>query len=65
MKNNKGYFTASAIIFTVIAAAHLGRILFMLDASVGGYEIPLWVSGAAVIVAGYLAIRGFLAAHKL
>jgi tetrahydromethanopterin S-methyltransferase subunit C len=65
MKTNKWYFTASAIVFTVIAIAHLGRIIMMLDATIAGYEIPLWVSGAAVIIAGYLATRGFMAAHKL
>lgn len=65
MKNNKWYFTASSIVFTVIAIAHLARIIFILEASIAGYPIPLWVSGAAVIIAGYLATRGFMEAHKL
>ena len=62
---DKQYYTVTSIIFTVIAIAHLGRIVFMLDATVGGYEIPFWASGVAVILAGYLATRGFIAAHKL
>ena len=37
----------------------------MLDTTVAGYVVPLWVSGAAVILAGYLATRGFMAARKL
>lgn len=65
MKNNKWYFTASSIIFTVIAIAHLARIIFIMEASIAGYSIPLWVSGAAVMIAGYLATRGFMEAHKL
>jgi len=65
MKNNKWYFTVSSIIFTVVAIAHLGRILLVLPANVAGYDIPLWVSGAAVLLAGYLATRGFMEAHKL
>ena len=65
MKNNKWYFTVSAIIFTVIAIAHLGRIVLMLDANVAGYDVPLWVSGVFVLIAGYLATRGFMEAHKL
>lgn len=65
MKNNKWYFTASAIAFTVMAVAHLGRIIFMLEANVAGYDIPLWVSGVVVVLAGYLATRGFMEAHKL
>ena len=62
---DKQYYTVTSIIFTVIAIAHLGRIVFMLDTTVGGYEIPFWASGVAVILAGYLATRGFIAAHKL
>jgi hypothetical protein len=65
LQNNKWYFTVSSIIFTVVAVSHLGRIILMLEASVAGYSIPLWVSGAAVIIAGYLATRGFMEAHKL
>ena len=65
MKNNKWYFTASAIAFTVIAIAHLGRIVFQLEATFAGYTVEPWISGIAVIVAGYLATRGFMEAHKL
>jgi len=65
MKNNKWYFTATSIIFTVVTIAHLGRIILTLDATIAGYAIPLWVSGVAVIIAGYLATRGFMEAHKL
>ena len=65
MKNNKWYFTVSSILFTIIAISHLTIIIFMLDATIGGVAIPLWASGVAVIVAGYLATRGFIAAHRL
>lgn len=65
MKNNKWFFTISSIIFTVIAIAHLARIIWMLPATYGMYEIPLWFSGAAVMLMGYLATRGFMEAHKL
>lgn len=65
MKNNKWYFTATAIIFTIVAIAHLARIIMMMEATIAGYTVPLWVSGAAVIIAGYLATRGFMEAHKL
>lgn len=65
LNNNKWYFTASSIILAVVAIAHLGRIIFMLEANVAGVSIPLWASGVAVIVAGYLAARGFMEAHKM
>ena len=65
MKNNKWYFIVSSILFTTIAVAHLARIVLMMEATINGYLVPLWVSGVAVIVAGYLATRGFMAAHRL
>jgi hypothetical protein len=65
MKNNKWYFTVSSIIFTVVAIAHLARIIYILPVNIGGYDVPLWFSGAAVLLAGYLATRGFMEAHKL
>lgn len=65
MKNNKWYFTTSAIFFSIIAIAHLGRIILDLEATVAGYTVEPWISGIAVIIAGYLAARGFMEAHKL
>ena len=65
MKNNKWYFILSSVLFTTIAMAHLARIIFMLEATIGGFVLPLWISGVAVVVAGYLATRGFLAAYRL
>jgi hypothetical protein len=62
---DKQYFTIASIIFSVVAIAHLGRIIFMLQATIGGYVVPFWFSGCAVILAGYLATRGFMAAHRL
>ena len=65
MKNNKWYFAVSSIMFTVIAISHLARIVYMMEATIAGYDIPLWFSGVCVVVAGYLATRGFMEAHKL
>lgn len=65
MKNNKWYFTISSIIFTVMAIAHLALIVLPLPASYAGVDIPLWFNGAMVLLAGYLATRGFMEAHKL
>jgi len=48
-----------------MAIAHLARIVFVLEANVAGYDVPLWASGVVVVLAGYLATRGFMEAHKL
>lgn len=63
--SNRWYLTLSAIIFTVVAIAHLALILLQMPATVGGYVIPYEVNGLAVILLGYLATRGFIAAHRL
>ena len=63
--NNKWYLTVSAILFTVVAIAHLAIIIFQLPASVGGYSVPYELNGLVVVVLGYLATRGFIAAHRI
>lgn len=65
MNNHKWYLTTSAIAFTVAAIAHLAIIIFQLPASIGGYVIPFELNGLVVVLMGYLATRGFIAAHKL
>lgn len=63
--SNKWYLTTSAIIFTVVAVAHLAMIILQMQATIGGYAVPYEVNGIVVVVLGYLATRGFLAAHRL
>ncbi len=63
--NNKWYLTLSAIIFSVVAIAHLGMIIFQLPAVIGSYTVPYELNGIIVVLLGYLATRGFFAAHRL
>lgn len=65
MQNNKWYFTVSSIIFTVVAIGHFAIIVLQMPASIGSYTVPYELNGLAVVVLGYLATRGFIAAHKL
>lgn len=60
----KLYYTTVAIIFSVITIVHLARIAQQWEAVIGNYAVPMWVSWAAVVIAGYLAIRGFQVANK-
>jgi hypothetical protein len=62
---NRWYLTTSAIIFTTVAIAHLALIILQMPASVGGYTVPYELNGLVVILMGYLATRGFIAAHRL
>lgn len=50
----KSYFTFSGVLFSVITAAHLLRVIFAWEANIGGWEVPMWLSVLAVVVLGYL-----------
>lgn len=55
----KIYYTTVAIVFSIITIVHLARITGEWQAVFAGQPVPMWVSWAAAIIAGYLAVRGF------
>lgn len=65
MNKNKWYFTATSVLFTVVAVGHLAIIVLQMPATVGTYTVPYEVNGIVVVTLGYLAARGFMAAHRL
>jgi hypothetical protein len=46
----------AAILFWLIALAQLLRVLFRVEVTAGGVNIPLWISILAFIVLGALGI---------
>ena len=46
----------AALLLTLVAVAHLLRVVFGVDATVGGTVVPMWVSVAATVVAGGVAL---------
>ena len=46
----------AAIVFWLIALAQLLRVLFRVEVTAGGVNIPVWVSILAVIVPGALGL---------
>ncbi len=46
----------AAILFWLIALAQLLRVLFRVEVTAGGVNIPLWVSILAFVVLGTLGI---------
>jgi hypothetical protein len=46
----------AAVFLWLIALAQLLRVLFRIEVTVQGVDIPLWVSGLAFIVLGALGI---------
>lgn len=60
----KLYYQTVSLIFLVVGALHLARILYGWEAVLGGALIPMWVSWAAFLIAWYLAFRGWQFAKR-
>jgi len=50
-----------AAIFALIAVLHLFRAFSGWNANIGLWQIPIWLSWVAVVVAGYLAYASWTA----
>ncbi len=46
----------ATMILTLVALAHLLRIILRVEVTAGGTPIPMWLSGVAVVLAGGVAI---------
>jgi hypothetical protein len=46
-------------IFMAVAAAHALRFVFKWQVIVAGWQVPMWLSVAAFVIAVYLAHEGF------
>ena len=53
------YVLVSGLFFTLLACVQLLRLILRWRVTVAGVEIPLWVSGVAVVIVGSLAIWAF------
>ena len=52
----KPFTTLAAIIFAIMALAHLYRLLRPFELVIGGWTAPLWISFVGVAVPALLAI---------
>lgn len=57
--NQKNYFQVTGLLFTVGAIVHLLRLVLGWKANLAGWEVPVWLSMVAVVVAGYLAYSAY------
>jgi len=53
------YATVSGMIFGLVAAVQIVRLLFRWPVQVASVSVPLWPSALAVVVAGALATWAF------
>lgn len=56
---NRSYSLTTGTIFLAIAIVHGLRLIFGWDASLEGHHAPMWASGVALIITGYLSYAGF------
>ena len=56
---SKNYILVSGLIFGVVALAQASRALMQLPVQVGSFEIPVWASWVAAVVAGSLCVWAF------
>ena len=54
----------ASLVFGLIALGHVLRIVFNLSFVVQDISVPMWASGIAVVIMGYLAYEGFRLARK-
>jgi len=60
----KAFSLTAGAVFLLIALGHLIRILLGVGFVVYDIPIPMWASGIAVVIAGYLAYQGLRLARK-
>jgi hypothetical protein len=57
--NVRTYALTSSIIFCLVAILQLLRLILQWDVVVNGWQLPMWASIIAVLVAGFLSFAGF------
>jgi len=53
------YISTVSVVFLIVAAVHAARLYFGWEGVIGGWELPMWLSWAGVLLAGYLSWQGF------
>lgn len=64
MMKEKTYLSTVSVIFSIIFVLHLLRLFLGWSAMIGEWDVPIWLSWVAIIVAGYLAYTGFKFSKK-
>jgi len=59
----KTFLKTAGVIFAVVGALHVLRLLLGWEAVIGGWDVPRWVSGVAAVFAGYLSYTAFTLAE--
>jgi hypothetical protein len=58
------FLLVTSSIFALITLLHALRLFYGWKVTLGGWTVPVWVSGVGLLIAGYLACQGFLLKNK-
>lgn len=59
MNKSSTYYILSGVVFGFAAILHFVRLSFGFDLVLGGWMIPVWMSGVAVVLPGILSVWSF------
>ena len=62
--SQKTFSLTAGLVFALVTLGHILRVVFALEWTVQGREIPMWASWVAVVIAAYLAYEGLRLARK-
>jgi hypothetical protein len=58
------YVVVSGVLFGVVAVHQAVRALYQWPVQIAGFDVPMWASWVAVVVAGSLCVWAFRSGHK-
>ena len=63
--NRNAYLIITGIIFVLVAALHLLRLIYQWPVQIGAVSIPIWASCAGLFIASVLFVWAFLLLRKM
>ena len=59
LNNQRQYFLVSGIVFALVAAGHMVRLVIQAPIIIGSCTVPMAVSWAGLVIAGFLCFWSF------
>lgn len=56
--SQKSFYSLTGIIFLIVVIVHLLRVVNGWSVSIGTFDMPVWASWVAVVLASYLSYQG-------
>jgi hypothetical protein len=58
------FVLVTSSIFALVTLLHALRLIYGWNVVIGEWTVPVWVSAVGFLIAGYLAVQGFLLKRK-